>query len=115
MLTNRIKRKEDFSFVFKKRTSLNFISFNVQYAKRSSLIDINKPRYGVIASKKVGNAVKRNFAKRRVRALENIITSFGKNDLDYVVVIKKELLSESFQNLSLDLRNAMTKITKITS
>ena len=72
MNTYLIKKKEDFSHVFRNGSFLNCNSFTINYAKKSKLAGTNSPRFGIVASKKVGNAVQRNFAKRRAKALKNI-------------------------------------------
>ena len=114
MFKNKLKKKAEFYYVFSARKYMRFDSFIIQYAKRIHPFKINHPRYGIIASKKIGNAGKRNFAKRRIRALENIIKSFGDNNLDYVLVIKKNILSEKFDKLTLELKNALNKIKVLT-
>ena len=41
-------------------------SFVIQFYNRN---DSSDPRYGITATKKIGNAIKRNKAKRRIRSL----------------------------------------------
>ena len=65
-----------------------------------------------MTSKKIGNAVQRNFAKRRVKALKNIFLNFGKAELDYVVIVKKKLINEKFKKLSSQLEEALNRIKK---
>ena len=84
MNTYLIKKKEDFAHVFRNGSFLNCSSFTINYAKKSKTVNINLPRFGVVASKKVGNAVQRNFAKRRTKALKNIFLNCGKNEFDYI-------------------------------
>ena len=110
MKSNRIKKKEEFSNIFSNGKSIKLDSVIIKYAKRVSKHNSDDPRYGIIASKKVGNAVKRNFAKRRIKALENTINTFGNNNLDYVFIAKKNLLSEKFKVLNLEFRKALNKI-----
>ena len=110
MNTYLIKKKEDFANVFRNGSFLNCSSFTINYAKKSKLIKTNLPRFGVVASKKVGNAVQRNFAKRRTRALKNIFLNCGKNEFDYVLVAKKNLLNEKFKILSSQLEQTLNKI-----
>ncbi len=64
---------------------------------------------GFTASKKVGNAVKRNFAKRRLRA----IFSTFKDELSggtYIFVAKKEILDSDFKKLKLDMQKAFKRV-----
>ena len=110
MNTYLIKKKEDFSHVFKNGSFLNSSSFTINYAKRSKVVSKNSPRFGIIVSKKVGNAVQRNFAKRRTKALKNIFLNCGKNEFDYILVAKKNLLNERFEILSSQLEETLHKI-----
>ena len=110
MNTYLIKKKEDFSHVFRNGSFLNCNSFTINYAKKSKLAGTNSPRFGIVASKKVGNAVKRNFAKRRTKALKNIFLNCGKNEFDYILVAKKSLLNENFKILSSQLEQTLNKI-----
>ena len=110
MNTYLIKKKEDFSHVFRNGSFLNCNSFTINYAKKSKLAGTNSPRFGIVASKKVGNAVQRNFAKRRAKALKNIFLNCGKNEFDYILVAKKNLLHENFKILSSQLEQTLNKI-----
>ena len=105
-----IKKKEDFAHVFRNGSFLNNKSFTINFARKLIVISTNSPRFGIIASKKVGNAVKRNFAKRRIKALKNIFLNCGKNEFDYVLVVKKNLLNENFKILSIQLEQTLNKI-----
>ena len=112
MNTYRIKKKEDFAHVFRNGNYFNCSSFTLNYATKLELADKKFPRYGIVTSKKIGNAVKRNFAKRRAKALKNIFLNFGKNELDYILVAKKKLLDEEFKILSSQLEEALNQIKK---
>ena len=115
MNTYLIKKKEDFTHVFKNGSFLNCDSFTINYAKKSKAVNIKLPRFGIVASKKVGNAVQRNFAKRRTKALKNIFLYCGKNELDYILVVKKNLLNENFKALSSQLEKTLNNIKTKTS
>ena len=115
MKIQKITKKEEFSHIFKNGNFINFNSFTINYAKKHTCRSDALPRYGIIASKKIGNAVKRNFAKRRVKALKNILHNNGKKELDYILVIKRKLLNIKFKTLSLELETALAKIKNKTS
>ena len=110
MNTYLIKKKEDFAHVFRNGSFLNCSSFTINYAKQSKIVRKNYPRFGVVASKKVGNAVQRNFVKRRTKALKNIFLNCGRNEFDYILVAKKNLLNENFKILSSQLEQTLNKI-----
>ena len=57
---------------------------------------------GYTASKKIGNAVKRNKAKRIMRELAKKILIKGKINSYYVLIAKHSLLETKFDNLLLE-------------
>ncbi|HHD77566.1 MAG TPA: ribonuclease P protein component, partial [Campylobacteraceae bacterium] len=59
-------------------------------------------RVGFTASKKVGNAVARNFAKRRLRAAFLKIEARLKEGT-YILVAKKEIVDADFKTIERDL------------
>ena len=59
---------------------------------------------GYTASKKIGNAVKRNKAKRIMRELARKIIINGKINSYYVLIAKPSLLNEKFSNLLIELK-----------
>lgn len=63
-------------------------------------------RTGVVASKKIGKAVVRNKAKRRMRALLHQYDICA----DLVIVAKKGIVAADFTQLSKDFSDACTKI-----
>ena len=71
-------------------------------------------RVGFTCSKKVGNAVARNRAKKRLREITNLILiSSAKKGWDYVLIGKKEVTaSRDFIKLKNDLTYALQKIHK---
>ena len=58
---------------------------------------------GYTASKKIGNAVKRNKAKRIMRELARKIIINCKINSYYVLIAKPSLLDEKFNNLVIEL------------
>ncbi len=65
---------------------------------------------GYTASKKVGNAVKRNKAKRIMRELARKIIIKGKINSYYVLIAKSSLLNEKFENLVFELKEIINDI-----
>ena len=69
-------------------------------------------RVGFTCSKKVGNAVLRNRAKRRLRAVaREILPQTGQDGWDYVLVGRADAtVTRNFDDLCRDLRYALQKI-----
>lgn len=68
---------------------------------------------GFTATKKLGNAVVRNRAKRRLRAAaEAVLPQQGRAGYDYVLIGRQGTLERPFQNLLEDLELALQMISK---
>ena len=66
------------------------------------------PRVGFTASRKVGNAVIRNRAKRRLRAVAaQILPASGLAGTDYVLVARQGTVARPFESLKADLAQAL--------
>jgi len=67
-------------------------------------------RIGFTVSRKVGNAVGRNRAKRRLRAVCNeIMPEFASPGFDYVIIGRQATIKRPFDMLKQDLKNALNK------
>lgn len=71
-------------------------------------------RVGFTASRKVGNAVARNRAKRRLRALARaVLAGEARPGWDYVLVARPEAtIARGFADLVADLRGALRSLHK---
>ena len=71
-------------------------------------------RVGFTCSKKVGNAVARNRAKRRLREVARaLLPEHGKPGWDYVLIGRPDVTAtRDFTDLKSDLVNALNKIHK---
>ena len=70
--------------------------------------DPGRVRIGFTASRKVGNAVARNRAKRRLRAAAaSVLPLHGRGGHDYVLVARTATLSRRFADLVEDLMGAL--------
>lgn len=82
--------------------------FVLQSAPSPQSTDI---RYGLTASRKVGNAIKRNRAKRRLRALATeIFPLHGIQGVDYVLIARQNILTRDFDLLKKDMQNALQQL-----
>lgn len=68
-------------------------------------------RVGFTASRKVGGAVQRNRAKRRLRAVaEEILPTHGRDGYDYVLIGRAGTLERPYAALLADLMTALKKV-----
>ncbi|MBW7057132.1 ribonuclease P protein component [Paracoccus bogoriensis] len=74
--------------------------------------DAGPPRIGFTCSKKIGNAVARNRAKRRLReAARHVLPALARPGWDYVLVGRPEAtVTRPFEALCDDLARALRKI-----
>jgi len=72
---------------------------------------LGRDRLGIIASKRVGNAVNRNRAKRRMREIfRRDVLPAGGGTLDLVVVVRPELVRAPFLAVTADFLAALKKL-----
>lgn len=68
-------------------------------------------RVGFTTSKKVGNAVARNRARRRLRAaVDEVFPDLARSGLDYVVIGRQETVARPYSLLLQDLRTALKRV-----
>ena len=73
--------------------------------------DENPPRLGFTVTRKVGCAVERNRAKRRLRAAAaEVLSLTAKDGYDYVLIGRQDTLSRRWPDLLGDLRIALSKV-----
>ena len=96
-----IKKRATFVHVRVSGVFIRSNNLNVQKLINQDLN--NKIGVGYTATKKIGNAVKRNRAKRIMRELARKIIINGKINSYYVIIAKPSLLDEKFDKLLLEL------------
>ena len=96
-----IKKRSTFVTIRKDGDFIRGKNMNLQILHNQSLE--NSIGVGYTASKKIGNAVKRNKAKRIMRELARKIIINGKINSYYVLIAKSSLLKEKFSNLLIEL------------
>lgn len=105
----RLKIRADFLRVAAARRSAVGSALVLQCAARPD----QSPgiRVGFTASRKVGNAVTRNRAKRRLRAAAaSVLPAQGRPATDYVLIARESTAARPFSALIADLESALRRI-----
>jgi ribonuclease P protein component len=103
----KLRKKSDFAKVATSGKKTFAPSLIIQTA----LSEGEGVRVGFIASKKVGCAVLRNRAKRKMRALaKEVLSTRAKTGWDYVLVAHPSVPAKSYGSLKKELEQAIKKI-----
>jgi ribonuclease P protein component len=108
----RLTKRRDFVRVSKigQRAGGRFFSLQIAWAgRKSGLTAVG--RVGLTATKKVGNAVERNRARRRMRALiGSVFSEYVMRDIDCVLLARRPMLDAKFDQLAAELRELLKKL-----
>jgi ribonuclease P protein component len=87
----------------------------VEELSTSTTINYDSPsRIGYVATKKLGNAVVRNRAKRRLReACRLSLSAFRQEGMDYVLIAREKIINVPFDQLLRDLQWALKHLHRI--
>lgn len=110
----RLKRRSEFLRVAGARRKWVTPGLIVQAAPRETARDGDAGfRVGFTASRRVGGAVERNRARRRLRAAaERVMPERAERGVDYVVIARKATVSRPFEALSGDLADALDGLAR---
>jgi ribonuclease P protein component len=100
---DRLRRRAEFTRVYERGTRLRG-RFMTCFALPNGL---DSPRLGIAASRKIGNAVIRNRAKRRIRELYRLAKPL--KAIDIVFVPRRELVKAAWPELEADYRAALQR------
>lgn len=107
----RLKKRSEFLHVrsgkYKARGAV------VIQMRETSSEDKTACRVGFTATKKIGNAVVRNRAKRRLREVARaLLPQLGQKGMDYVFIARDSTPSRPYEALLDDSRNALLSLSR---
>jgi ribonuclease P protein component len=111
-IIERLKVRSDFLRVAATRKRCATPGLVLQVAKTPDEISDNDIiRVGFTASKKVGDAVTRNRARRRLReAVRQVMPAHATPGRDFVVIARANTVRRSYSDLITDLESALQKL-----
>ena len=102
-----IRKRTKFLFVRDKGIFIKGKFLNIQFLEDESLDEFIA--VGYTATKKIGNAVKRNKAKRLMRELaRKVLRKYGKINSYYVLIAKNSIFSAPFAELEIELKDLIS-------
>jgi len=111
-MISRIKKRADFLKVSHQGVKARMRHFTVLCARQNDISSLPQTRIGFTASKRVGNAVHRNRAKRRMRTLADYLLIQTHKDtntsLDFVIIAHQSIIEADRAVLETDFKKAIT-------
>ena len=113
----RLKRRSEFLRAAGRGRKWATPGLVLQACKRSRSDDVDPdkgpPRIGFTASRKVGSAVARNRARRRLRAAaDRVLPGVAEPGTDYVLIARAGTLTRPYQELLTDLETAFKRVSE---
>lgn len=99
-----IKKSNDYTKVINKNNKLKNKYYSLFYIKSENTL------FGISIPKKIGNAVIRNKNKRQIKNIIDNNKNNIQNGYNYVIIIRKEILSLSYPEKEKELINLFKKI-----
>lgn len=101
-----VKNNREFDYIIKNGNSRKNNEFVIYYKDN----DKEYNRFGISVSKKIGNAVTRNYYKRVIRNLCDKSKNLYSNNKDYIIIMRKGLSSLNFEEAYRSINDLLKKI-----
>jgi len=108
----KIKKRKDFVRAAKIGEKVVTTSIVLQAARSLSESSI-APKFGFTTTKKIGHAVVRNRARRRLRAIVRELYDLAKENTEYVLIARRDTATCDFEILRRDLKYALQRINNL--
>ncbi len=104
----RIKKKREFLSIYKQGYRYRGKHFKIIYRSNNC----KHSRFAAVAGKKIGNAVKRNKAKRWIKALFRKNKHLLKDSKDLIIIAKENIFDAPWKKLEKDYIKAIEHINQ---
>ncbi|MFW6139930.1 MAG: ribonuclease P protein component [Acidobacteriota bacterium] len=104
----RVKKKKEFLSTYKKGNRYRGAYLIVIFRAN----ELPYSRVAAVAGKRIGNAVRRNKAKRWIKALFRKKKDLLKDSKDLIIIAKENIAKASWKNLQKDLTKAIEYINQ---
>jgi ribonuclease P protein component len=102
----RVKRRGEFERAFEAGIRVSGRYFTLVMAPNG----LETLRLGIVASRKLGDSVRRNRAKRLIREIFRLSPALpGAQGVDVVVIPRRELFDAAYSSLETDFRGALKR------
>ena len=101
-----VKNNRDFDYIIKKGECKKNNEYVIYYKDNEKGFD----RFGISVSKKIGNAVTRNYYKRVIRNICDKNKNLYSNSKDYIIIMRKGLTSLKFDEACKSINDLLEKI-----
>ncbi len=101
-----VKNNREFDYIIKKGGCKKNNEYVVYYIDNDKKSD----RFGISVSKKIGNAVIRNYYKRVIRNICDKNKNLYSNNKDYIIIMRKGLTLLKFDDACKSLNDLLKKI-----
>ena len=101
-----VKNNREFDYIIKKGQHKKNNEFVIYYIDNEKEYD----RFGISVSKKIGNAVKRNYYKRIIRNMCDKSKNLYSKRKDYIIIMRKGLTILSYNDAYQSMKSLLEKI-----
>ncbi len=105
-----VKNNRDFEKIINKGKCIKNNEYIIYYQDN----DLEFDRFGISVSKKIGNAVKRNYYKRIIRNICDKSKNIYSNGKDYIIIMRKGLKELNFKEMNNSFISLLENIKKRT-
>ena len=101
-----VKNNRDFDYIIKNGQFKKNNEFVIYYIDN----EVDYDRFGISVSKKIGNAVVRNYYKRIIRNICDKNKNLYSKGKDYIIIMRKGLTILNFSDANQSMNNLLKKI-----